>query len=110
MGEPVWWKHVGEFRWDLLEIPKARRDKDVFGDDRLLIFQSRLKSIVGMLEAMDEGWNHSNGLLFLEPRRITQEEVERDGLSPTGIHIVPSRIRVERVHAEWVEMPVPGRS
>src|SRR5437879_8220505 len=110
MGEPVRWKHVREFRWDLLEIPEARRDEYVPGGDRLLVVQRRRKSVVDMLEAMHESGKRLNGLLLLEPRGVAQEEVERDRLSPVCVHVVRARVCLESVHAQWIDMPVPGRS
>src|SRR2546428_6992611 len=110
MGEPVRWKHVREFGWDLLEIPKARRDEHVSGGDRLLVVQRRRKSVVDMLEAMHESGKRLNGLLLLEPRGVAQEEVERDRLSPVCVHVVRACVCLESVHAQWIDMPVPGRS
>src|SRR2546426_10101598 len=68
MGEPVRWKHVREFGWDLLEIPEARRDEHVSGGDRLLVFRRRHKTVVDMVEARHERRNRLKGLRLLEPR------------------------------------------
>src|SRR3989442_9597530 len=65
MGEPVRWKHVREFGWDLLEIPEARRDEHVSGGDRFLVVQRRRKSVADILGAMPGTGTRMNGLLFL---------------------------------------------
>src|SRR5215470_19580146 len=104
---------LDQFGGQMLEVLQAYGDHRVLSADSLAVRHGRAKLTaltICPIEPLDKDRQSTYPLLFLEPLRVGQVELERERFDIAGRQVLDVQELLNRMEPKGVKMPVAGRA